>query len=191
MSWIFSSWLCRRLIYVVMPHIRSRYVQQTQLKDREPWKQHLSFVFWIIGLSTAQSSDLLINRRGLAGCLLCECNGHGNELLGTCHNTTGKCFCQDDTDGNQCEYCQHGFYGDPRSVSYRHWFARLHLKCYRFWWKVDNRLRLQWWLQQIFGSQISDNTSFVPYSLLVKDDPWVLAYYGHTMYCYHLFESKY
>lgn len=49
-----------------------------------------------------------------AACKLCECNGHGDASLGECHNQTGKCFCEDDTEGFHCQHCLNDYYGNPR-----------------------------------------------------------------------------
>lgn len=48
------------------------------------------------------------------GCLLCQCNGHGDESLGICNSQTGVCYCKDNTVGSNCEKCKTNFYGDPR-----------------------------------------------------------------------------
>ncbi|XP_039262630.2 attractin-like protein 1 [Styela clava] len=41
-------------------------------------------------------------------CPLCQCNGHS-----TCVNETSECeFCQDNTDGKECEQCIDGYYGE-------------------------------------------------------------------------------
>ena len=46
----------------------------------------------------------------LGECVPCDCNGHSN----TCDLETGVCSdCQDNTEGDHCESCQNGFYGDP------------------------------------------------------------------------------
>lgn len=47
------------------------------------------------------------------GCHQCQCNGHGNRDLGECHNVTGVCFCQDNTEGDQCDRCKANYYGNP------------------------------------------------------------------------------
>ena len=48
------------------------------------------------------------------GCLKCNCHEHGDIDLGTCDKQTGVCFCRDNTEGNRCELCKKGYYGDPR-----------------------------------------------------------------------------
>lgn len=48
------------------------------------------------------------------GCQLCQCNGHANVTAGICNPATGQCYCQDETEGNKCESCKPGYYGDPR-----------------------------------------------------------------------------
>lgn len=45
------------------------------------------------------------NATSSKGCMPCECNGHGNQALGVCDTQTGECFCQDNTEGLQCEMC--------------------------------------------------------------------------------------
>lgn len=48
------------------------------------------------------------------GCQKCDCNEHGDVDLGTCDRQTGICFCKDNTEGDRCEMCKKGYYGDPR-----------------------------------------------------------------------------
>lgn len=52
---------------------------------------------------------------GGGGCVQCECNGHGDPLRGYCHNQTGQCYCTHNTQGQHCESCLPGYYGDPRN----------------------------------------------------------------------------
>ncbi|XP_076868849.1 multiple epidermal growth factor-like domains protein 8 [Brachyhypopomus gauderio] len=52
---------------------------------------------------------------GGAGCVPCQCNGHGDPLQGYCHNRTGQCYCAHNTHGPQCQFCLPGYYGDPRN----------------------------------------------------------------------------
>lgn len=42
------------------------------------------------------------------GCKKCDCNGHWDEARGRCHQTTGKCFCTDNTEGDTCDKCKPG-----------------------------------------------------------------------------------
>lgn len=49
------------------------------------------------------------------GCKQCECNGHGDKEIGECDITSGVCFCQDNTEGDNCDRCKTNFYGDPRN----------------------------------------------------------------------------
>ncbi|KAL4235534.1 Laminin subunit alpha-2 [Mactra antiquata] len=43
-------------------------------------------------------------------CIPCECYGHSK----TCDPYTGRCLmCTDNTEGENCEFCRPGFYGDP------------------------------------------------------------------------------
>lgn len=49
-----------------------------------------------------------------SGCKACFCNEHGSSQKGLCNNKNGSCYCEDNTIGNNCEYCESGFYGDPR-----------------------------------------------------------------------------
>ncbi|XP_078593005.1 multiple epidermal growth factor-like domains protein 8 [Branchiostoma floridae x Branchiostoma japonicum] len=51
----------------------------------------------------------------LLGCQQCQCNGHSNATLGDCDMGTGVCYCIDNTQGDHCEECIEGFYGDPRN----------------------------------------------------------------------------
>ncbi|XP_050462738.1 multiple epidermal growth factor-like domains protein 8 [Cataglyphis hispanica] len=48
------------------------------------------------------------------GCRECDCNGHGDIELGVCDRQTGMCFCRDNTEGDKCQRCKRGYYGDPR-----------------------------------------------------------------------------
>ncbi|XP_028050046.1 multiple epidermal growth factor-like domains protein 8 isoform X7 [Monomorium pharaonis] len=48
------------------------------------------------------------------GCRECNCNGHGDVELGICDQQTGICFCRDNTEGDKCQRCKRGYYGDPR-----------------------------------------------------------------------------
>lgn len=47
------------------------------------------------------------------GCRPCECNGHGNSAKGVCDIQGGQCFCQDNTEGMNCEKCSENYYGNP------------------------------------------------------------------------------
>ncbi|XP_043511947.1 multiple epidermal growth factor-like domains protein 8 isoform X2 [Frieseomelitta varia] len=48
------------------------------------------------------------------GCRKCNCNEHGDKNLGICDRQTGVCFCRDNTQGDMCQRCKKGYYGDPR-----------------------------------------------------------------------------
>ncbi|XP_076675324.1 multiple EGF like domains 8 isoform X3 [Andrena cerasifolii] len=48
------------------------------------------------------------------GCKKCNCNEHGDKDLGICDRQTGVCFCRDNTQGDMCQRCKKGYYGDPR-----------------------------------------------------------------------------
>uniref|UniRef100_S4R8P8 Multiple EGF-like-domains 8 n=1 Tax=Petromyzon marinus TaxID=7757 RepID=S4R8P8_PETMA len=49
------------------------------------------------------------------GCHPCQCNGHGDSARGECDVTSGACYCAGDTEGERCDRCRPGFYGDPRA----------------------------------------------------------------------------
>ncbi|XP_026667029.1 multiple epidermal growth factor-like domains protein 8 isoform X3 [Ceratina calcarata] len=49
-----------------------------------------------------------------SGCTKCNCNEHGDKDLGVCNRETGICFCRDNTQGDRCQRCQKGYYGDPK-----------------------------------------------------------------------------
>lgn len=53
------------------------------------------------------------NATSSEGCKPCKCNGHGNQELGICDVQSGECYCQDNTEGFNCEMCNRNFYGDP------------------------------------------------------------------------------
>ena len=48
------------------------------------------------------------------GCRKCNCNEHGDKELEVCDRQTGVCFCRDNTEGDNCQKCKKGYYGDPR-----------------------------------------------------------------------------
>ena len=43
-----------------------------------------------------------------ARCIPCTCNGHAD----ICDAESGKCECQDNTDGHNCDRCAKGYYGN-------------------------------------------------------------------------------
>ena len=51
-------------------------------------------------------------------CQKCECNGNvDKDAIGNCDDSTGKCLrCIDNTDGDHCEYCTPGFFGDALAL---------------------------------------------------------------------------
>nr|XP_033770020.1 multiple epidermal growth factor-like domains protein 8 isoform X2 [Geotrypetes seraphini] len=63
------------------------------------------------------------------GCRQCECNGHGLASMGYCDVTTGVCHCMDSTEGEHCERCVLGYYGNPRNqgICYRECGGRVFL----------------------------------------------------------------
>jgi len=68
----------------------------------------------VIRLSTCSS----VYDTVCTGCVTCECNGHGDESVGVCDNETGVCYCTHNTHGHHCQFCESGYYGDPRSVEF-------------------------------------------------------------------------
>ncbi len=48
-----------------------------------------------------------------ASCVPCTCNNHSI----TCEANTGKCDCIHHTNGNNCEQCEPGYYGNPLLAS--------------------------------------------------------------------------
>uniref|UniRef100_A0A1I7SML4 BMA-LAM-1 n=1 Tax=Bursaphelenchus xylophilus TaxID=6326 RepID=A0A1I7SML4_BURXY len=59
------------------------------------------------GYTKEKNSENAVLRK----CIKCECNGHSE----SCDAETGKCFCQHNTIGDNCNQCARGFYGDPVS----------------------------------------------------------------------------
>ncbi|XP_072048547.1 multiple epidermal growth factor-like domains protein 8 [Amphiura filiformis] len=55
------------------------------------------------------------NATNSPGCQECQCNGHGDASMGRCDNITGICYCMENTQGDYCDACMEGFYGDPRN----------------------------------------------------------------------------
>ena len=52
---------------------------------------------------------------GENGCKPCNCNDHGDVSKGICNKDSGSCFCDEDTEGPNCEYCKDGFFGNPKN----------------------------------------------------------------------------
>ncbi|XP_050427055.1 multiple epidermal growth factor-like domains protein 8 [Adelges cooleyi] len=66
------------------------------------------------------------NATSVEGCHKCDCNEHGDEQLGICDSITGKCYCKHYTEGDNCQTCKKGFFGDPKNgnVCYYQCMAR-------------------------------------------------------------------
>ncbi|XP_060916773.1 laminin subunit gamma-3 [Labrus mixtus] len=63
-----------------------------------------------------------LGRSGPArACVRCECNGNVDfNALGTCDHVTGRCLkCLGHTEGEHCERCQRGYYGDALNQTVR------------------------------------------------------------------------
>jgi len=58
------------------------------------------------------------NATSLEGCHKCDCNGHGDEQLGICDSNSGKCYCKNYTEGDNCQFCKKGFFGDPKNGNF-------------------------------------------------------------------------
>ncbi|XP_077985026.1 multiple epidermal growth factor-like domains protein 8 [Glandiceps talaboti] len=54
------------------------------------------------------------NATTIMGCEECECNGHGDPSRDNCDIYSGICHCIDNTQGDHCEECVDGYYGNPR-----------------------------------------------------------------------------
>ena len=48
-----------------------------------------------------------VNGGPFARCVPCNCHGHSDQ----CDVNTGKCICQHNTEGDNCERCKPGYYG--------------------------------------------------------------------------------
>ncbi|XP_076804825.1 multiple epidermal growth factor-like domains protein 8 isoform X1 [Clavelina lepadiformis] len=55
------------------------------------------------------------NATSSQGCQACFCNGHGDHTSGLCDASTGACKCLHNTHGPNCQYCDPGYYGEPRN----------------------------------------------------------------------------
>ena len=51
----------------------------------------------------------------MLGCEKCFCNGHENVQAGICDQNNGECYCLHHTEGQHCQNCQPGFFGNPRT----------------------------------------------------------------------------
>ncbi|XP_045065518.1 laminin subunit beta-2-like [Coregonus clupeaformis] len=62
------------------------------------------------GASGRQCSDCQPGQWGFPSCRPCQCNGHADD----CNSQTGECqACRDYADGQHCERCVNGFFGNP------------------------------------------------------------------------------
>jgi len=71
-------------------------------------------LFWVIFLTLCSRAGSYGNATSLEGCHKCDCNGHGDEQLGICDSNSGKCYCKHYTEGDNCQFCKKGFFGDPK-----------------------------------------------------------------------------
>ena len=46
------------------------------------------------------------------GCQPCQCNEHEDITKGICDKESGVCYCADNTEGDQCQKCKSGFFGN-------------------------------------------------------------------------------
>lgn len=100
------------------------FIDDVSLEFAQSGENAVDVVNWVeqcscppphVGLSCEDCSDAYkyetVNGSSYDRCVRCECNNHADK----CDPDTGKCVCQDNTDGDNCQKCKDGYYGNPTS----------------------------------------------------------------------------